>query len=259
MTQENALEKKHKELEETDRFGLDNPRSLVNLVPDKVRSYILEALKSDPYYFNQPENLLYTRLKKESRKPDDTDEMIRQKFWLEYDRVHTFGLKRMHMANVTVGVVPADYFYHWYLRDAKRIAWMLCPPKNVISGYNALFVIGYRRMAEILDREVVNEEGHFDQKLAQLQFNIFQAIDQRLNGTIVQKIEQKTNVTQRTVQVNVNANSKNIINEIEGACVEDLEKEVAFLKKENMLLSGEPVAAVPVAENSLAMIASEEE
>lgn len=242
---DSALELKHKELDEVDRFSLDNPRSIVNLVPDKVRSYILEAIKEYPYFFNKPENLLFQELKAKSRKPDETDEMIRQKFWLEYDRVHAFGLKRMHMANVVVGVCAPDYFYGWYLKDPKRIAWMLCPPKNLMAGWNALFVQGYRRIAEILDVDPIYEDENgykrLDHKLASLQFSIFQTVDARVHGSIIQRVEQKTKVEQKTVNFNVSeSRSREILGAIEGNTVEDLEKEVAILKKENMLLSGAP-------------------
>lgn len=245
MGSDSALERKHKELEEVDRFNLDNPRSIVNLVPEKVQSYILEALKKYPYFFNKPENLLYKELKEQSRKPDETDEMIRQKFWLEYERVHSLSLKRMHMANVVVGVCAPDYFYGWYLKDPKRIAWMLCPPKNLMAGWNALFVQGYRRIAEILECEPTYEDENgfkrLDHKLASLQFSIFQAVDARVNGSIIQRVEQKTKVEQKTVNFNVSEHrSREILGVIEGNTVEDLEREVQILKKENMLLSGQP-------------------
>src|SRR4051812_5211064 len=112
---------------EVDLLTRENPRAVINLVSDQTQAKIFVAVKERPEFFRLDEHAL----KKEAR-PTPTHNRLRLAFWTEFNKVQDTGAERMTMANVYAGVCTRQYFEHYFLNEARNVAWMLCPPASYI-------------------------------------------------------------------------------------------------------------------------------
>src|SRR5882724_11109154 len=193
MNQDKSIEKLHREVEAIDLMSRENPRSVVNLLPEKIREKVWEHFAAHPEYFNKPEGILRQQLKDNHKAPKKIDNVLRLKFWLEYDRVQAFGLKQLNLSVIMGGVVTKEFFHLWYFREVGHVAWLMCPPINYIACLEEAHYQNLEGLSQIANQDVVDEYGKFDHKTAELKIKLFKALDERLHGSIVQhhKVDQK--------------------------------------------------------------------
>lgn len=174
----------------------ENPRSLVNIVPDKVGQAMREAVAKTPDYFSLDEDKLYKLLRRENASPGPTDNRIRLKFWMEYDYAQSQGKRVMDITRIIAGVCSWEYFYAHYLKSPSRVAWMTCMPTGYLIKAEEALEFGLEQMRDLLGQpHEVN--GRVDTKLGELKVKIYNMLDQRLRGAVVQK----------TMSLNVNTTS----------------------------------------------------
>jgi hypothetical protein len=189
----------HVEPVEIDTFSVDNPHSIINLLPRKVVESLLAAKEKYPQYFNKPEKELFKILKADCFVPDRTDDLLRVKFWNEYDRAQVHGTN-MVMAYVTQGVCEKTFFNEIYLFRAPRLAWLLCPPANYAAALDEMLNNAYRNLSEVVRQSVVDDYGKIDLNLAKVQLQIFKELDARKHGAHVQKSLHVHRVTSKPVE-----------------------------------------------------------
>lgn len=236
----NSLEKRHFELEEVEVLNLNNPKSMLNLLPEKIRERVLEVTVSHPEWFNVPEGKLKSLLRSHESKPYEEDEILRSKLWIEYERTHALGLKQINMAMVTSGVCSRDAFHNWVLRSPARVAWLMCVPVNYRARLSEMLYRSQVALQRILQVDPI-ENGEVNMKLAQLQVKIFELLDLRIHGAVVQKhqIEQKT--TTQNLNYNVEASSvKDVVKNVEGDNLEALKARYEALEKQRAGLYFKP-------------------
>lgn len=239
MSQAPVAHKLHKEIEEVDVKDLKNPRSVLMLVPEKLREKMIEAIKARPQWFNLDEGELYHTLDEANQRPKPVDDILRMKFWLEYERVQAFNLDHINFAYITSGVTTRQYFQEFYLRTPSRVAWLLTPPINYAARIDEVHFQAMMSLSEIVRMPVIDSHGKRDLKLAELKLKIFQAMDIRKNGAVVQRIDQ----TNKNLNLNMNASekeAKEIMSHIQGNNVEALEKRYKELVKVDRSLSHIP-------------------
>ncbi len=216
----------------------DNPRSLINMLPEKPRTAIQNALWEEPSYFELDERDLYKKMRDENQSISPTDNRLRLKFWMEYDHAMQFGKKQIDMGRVSAGICSHEYFYGKYLSNPKKVAWLVCPPTGYMIKCNEALEFGLEKMREIL--EVPAKVGDkVDVKLGELQLKILQMLDVRVKGAPVQ----------RNVQINANLHGKAAVavaNAGTRASMEELEaRHKALLKQEQELLNGRAINITP--------------
>lgn len=238
-----ANQMQHKEVQEVEVLNLDNPKSVVSLLPEKVREKVLHAVTNHKEWFNIDEGNLHLELRSNQKRPKAVDDILRMKFWLEYDRAVSHGLTKMNLANVTAGIVSKEFFHSQYLREPSRVAWLLCPPMNYLARLNEIHYQAYCSLSEIIREPTTDDHGNFDLKLAHLKVKIFEIMDARINGPIVQL--HKHDVTNKNLNLNANLTpsaERSLNLQIEEKGVEGLEKKLAQLQRENKILSHLPLA-----------------
>lgn len=229
MPAKNSPEKLRREIEEIHVLEREYPRAVINLLPEEMANKIAEHANKHPEWFNVPEGELRTLLRQYQEKPSRIDNVLRMKFWLEYDRVLSFGLKKMHLPNVTAGAVVHRYFTSWYPKSASRMAWMLCPPLNYLTGLEEMHYSNLETLSELTSLPVVDAHGEVDYKLATLKINLFKAIDERLHGSVIQRHQIDQRIQQR-VEAVPGPTIKDIVGRIEGDNVEALEARLKQLE-----------------------------
>lgn len=247
-------------MQEIDIRDLENPRSVLNLLPEKIKERVQEISQKYPEYFNKSEGELFQLLNNNLTKIKAVDDLLRMKFWVEYDRVQAYQLKALNMSYILAGCVSKDFFYQSYFKDPGRVAWMLCPPVNYIARLEEIHINLLMQLSQMAREPVVDEFGNYNQKLGDQKIKLFQVIDQRLHGSVVQRHQIDQTVSQKTVQVNLSANEAKSFNSAsENYGVEALESKLRDLEKESRTLShlpGEPGATIEVQASQIVESAS---
>jgi hypothetical protein len=236
MALKNLPEKLHQELQEIDLLNRENPRSVVNLLPDKLRERVLEIFLTHKDYFSKPEGELKQLLKDNHKSPKKIDNILRLKFWLEYDRVQAFNKKKMNMSFIMAGLVDTDFFHNWYFREPARVAWLFCPPVNYVACLEEAMYTNLDGLHEIASREIVDRHNNFDHKIASLKIQLFKTLDERLHGSVIQRHQIQE---EKHVKV-VMSDQRNVTAHIEGSNMEALQKRILDLEKQDRTLSHLP-------------------
>lgn len=209
----------------TTLFNSENPVAIINLVSPSIRQRIEDAYAKLPELFSLDEIELGKCLRAEhSYNPSAVDNRLRLKFWFEYDRVVLYqGTKKMIAANFLAGVCTDDFFYNSYLKNTVRVSWLLCPPTSYITKAKEGLDYGLDQIREILQMPI-EVNGRRDLRLAALKITIVKMLDDRVQGSVVQRVEQKT------TQVNVNTTAGEINQIAREMSMEEIERKIAALQ-----------------------------
>ncbi len=167
----------------------DNPRHVLNLVPDAVR----RSMERIP-----AEYLLMDEVELESHAPRQkwtlVDRRLRTAFWIEYARAQDAGTG-MQMTLVYSGTCSRPYFYNTILESKSKLAYIMSPPTNYALAMEEALNFGVMRLREILDFPLytTDKDGieRPDAKVADVILKTVALIDQRVKGAVIQRIEQK--------------------------------------------------------------------
>lgn len=215
--------------QESSTLDLSNPRSVVNLVPERVSRAIQDAASTNPEIFNIDEKDLYKLLKDSNHQPSPTDNRLRLKFWMEYERVQERSEKQMNISNVTAGVCSRELFYDRYLANPHKVAWLLTPPTGYAVKAEEALEFGIEQLRDILDLPHV-VGGRVDTKLGELKAKIVAMLDIRVKGAIVQ----------RSMNLNVNTSNEQVAKAATAATSADLMRQLKELEKQNQRAKNVP-------------------
>jgi hypothetical protein len=215
----------------TDPFQRDSPNAFINLLPHGAAVQILAAYKAKPELFGLTERQLYKLLKDKKARPDPTDNRLRLQFWQEYD-IACQTRKRMFMGRVTAGVCNENYLYEKYMSKPERVAWLTCMPATYDTFLTEALHFGMEQLRDVLELDHVLKNGKIDTKLLELKAKITFALDARKNGGIIQRVEQKQ------MNLNISTSDKKVAQAALGGTMEDMEKRIRQLEKEERKLLG---------------------
>lgn len=151
-------------------FDHDDPRSMINLVPRKMREKIEKMLDPEQggniNYLSWSERKLEAELNKElqrlaidkHRKLESKDYMLRINFWAEYYRAQDTG-SQMLEANITRGISFHEDF-HNRLSIPLYTAWILSAPTNLGMAQEETLMHAMR----LLRRVVTHKESIWEIK-----------------------------------------------------------------------------------------------
>lgn len=170
-----------------DIWNTENPRSVVNLVPEALRLKFEEAFAREPRFFGLDEFGLAKLLRQESLRPTPTDNRIRLKFWHEYDLVQGEERNKMNISAVLAGVCSRPYFEAYYALQPSKVAWLLTPPASYSAVAEEALAFGMEQLREILEMDNRDDRGKLNVKLMELKAKIVAMLDLRVKGAPVQK------------------------------------------------------------------------
>lgn len=201
-------------------WDVENPQSVINLVPESVYSIFMEAKNQFPKLFGLDEKELANSLGKADLKPSATERRLRAAFWLEYDSAIA-NHRKININAVYGNVCTYEIFYSLYRRAPSRVAWLLCPPTKYQVLVESSLALGLEAMDEILELPIIDAKGRVNVKLGELKAKITAMLDQRVKGGITQRLEQKT------LNLNVHGTQK----QIAAMDVDEMEKRIRELER----------------------------
>lgn len=161
---------------------------------------------------------------------DETSRQIRLSFWAEYDKCQAEKLSMVNLDYVLHGVCTNSFFANIFCNQLKNVFYILSVPPNYDKELDDMLQLGLSHLRKILELP-----GN-DAKILNLKFKIFQHIDERKKGSIIQRIDQRS--------VNINKNKTEI--EIKGdspRTLEQIKAEIAALEsaEQILLMPGGPI------------------
>ena len=178
---------------------LENPRSLVNIVPPDMKDAILALPTS---YIEMSED----DLKKMFPDPSALIEQLRRMFWIEFDRA-VEQRTMMNMSNIYPGICSREGF-NKLLKKKENLLWLILPPVEYSHSVEHLLTSGLKRVHEMFTFPLKTREGNFDHKLGELILKATLALDMRVKGGYLQRSMQMTKI--ESTNTNMNSNSLSI-------------------------------------------------
>lgn len=154
-------------------------RSVVNLLPESMQN----TIKIIPEKYR-------AMGEKEARKqfrPTPVMNQLRAQFWMEYNLVQTHQREKMVMANIFAGICTVDYFDGVVIKSKEMLAWMLIPPQHYQALLNEAWDAGMEKLRQIIDTPLYDAKGKLSIQAANLVVKVWQLLDQRKHGSVIQK------------------------------------------------------------------------
>lgn len=206
-------------------FDESDPRSLVNLLPHFVKELVAK-LPTELYEKTEAE--LRSMIFGEDEKEDETSSRLRVAFWDEYDRVQRYEEDQMDMRRVTDRICTPVYLNKRFLSDPLKLAWLLHPPVGYDLNLKEIHLLSLRAMRAAMELPTTDGKGKPNVKLIEAQMKIFQHVDMRIKGAVIQRIDQ------RNLNVNMNADASpevaKEVNRISSMTMEEIEDRIKFLE-----------------------------
>lgn len=177
MAQEDKVEE---EIETgVDIYNSYEARSLINIVPEKLRDCILKVkqkhLKMSEY-----------ELSEEVDMEDPLVLRLRKAFWREYENCQ--AQKRDFNVHAVSALLNMPTHLLWpHLKDPSKMAWILCPPTDYRFGLEEALDVGLNKLRQIVSLPVVGKNGRIDHKAAKLVMEAHKLIEARVFGAVVTK------------------------------------------------------------------------
>jgi hypothetical protein len=179
-------------------FDENNPSSLIN----KVWKPLVPVVRNVALVYSE---LL---LSEEARilafcKPDERDQRLRLTFWDEYG-LACAQKRLMRYQAVMWGNIGPEVWDQVYMKDRKKILFMITQPSSYSSSMRRILDIGVKRLHEIMELPILLKNGSPDNKAIAQILKAFQLVDSRVKGSVVQRMQ----VDQRTLNINADASPK---------------------------------------------------
>lgn len=173
----------------------ENPASLFSVMPEEFQP-LIEAIRLQfPRMCHYPEREL-----RKYCKPDERDNRIRLSFWQEYELSTRMG-KKMSIRAITDGICSKDTWKTYYLQQPKKLLWIVTQPKSYSQTMNALHAQSLERLHQILKLPIKDKQTKKpDVKVIAQMIKIFQLLDLRVKGSIMQRVE----INQKSLNMNMN-------------------------------------------------------
>lgn len=182
-----------------DFLDLTNPQHFINLVPPFLKEAILK-IPNSYFLFNEPQ-LIAEVYKGEP--PLDSDYQMRLAFWEEYDSCFK-TCKPMRAVRIYEGSCSQPHFHRHVVHDVGRLAFIISQPTNVSNRLKYSFHLAMSEMLKILKQPtpINSKTGTPDGKILDVKYKIFEYLDQRLHGSIIQRQQIDT----KNLNVNIDGN-----------------------------------------------------
>ena len=161
-------------------------------------------------------------------KPDERVELLREAFWVEYERSIAQD-RKVQACNVYDGICNRDQWYD-INRNDYRMAYIITPT----AKYEARIQIILKEKAvpilnQILDAQMLTEDGLLDIGIATLKVRVIKQLEDRLKGTPIQRSENKE------FRVNANIKTPDSMEDLKKR-IEDLDGKLASVATTNSYL-----------------------
>lgn len=234
-------------------FNPESPASLSRCLPQDVCARMMDLLSNEITLcslLQDEDDLLYELRAKHNYEPTVNDYRVRFLFWNEYESAWLDGGREMILSNVHSLVCNQKTFNSMFLKQAKRVAFLVCRPAGYQAATRETLLHGMKHLRRILDLPEYDEKGSLNVRLLNLKAKIVAMVDMRVNGAPTQNIKQ--------LNVNVDASSKSLPSDVrtmvQKGDLKSLQNRIAEIEQEIRNESGErgeqPIAAEIVSKDN---------
>lgn len=171
-------------------FDKSEPRALINIVWKEFSEILDRAKFIMPDLFKLSERDI-----KRKTKPDPILDMLRLRFWQEYDRAQLVD-QQMRQVDIIRGLCSKEYWYEKICKDPEKLTWILLPLAGYITRMESSLITAQDEIEDILRlpiRQTLHDKHGkkyevIDSSLIANKIKIWQALDIRVKGAVVQKL-----------------------------------------------------------------------
>lgn len=185
-----------------------NPLALIHMVTESMK----QAIQSVPEQYLGLDSTVY-EAEIADHKLTQTDRRLRMAFWLEYERARRKGVT-MSASRIWEPSCTDEHFYK-AIKNPMKMGYYLIPPVSYSLACKDLLDRSIGVLGKILDE--VARCKKIDSRMADIALKIFNQLDARVNGAVVQRVEQKN------LNLNVDTNKMELT-------LEDVKKKLAELE-----------------------------
>ncbi len=121
----------------------------------------------------------------------DDDYDLKNNLWAEVERAKQL-LIPIDEERVYTGVCSSRCFYEKYLKNKKKLAWLLIPPAAYVSLANGILLQAMDKLKDAMNMPLKDARGVYDTAKVKLFFDIYKRFEDRVHGPIVKQIEKKS-------------------------------------------------------------------
>lgn len=160
--------------------GEGDPFSLMQFVGDALTDAINRV----------PDELLQLseKMVKKIAKPTACDYALRVNFWREFERVMSNGAGKMVTARVFGGACTDGYFYASFLKNPKKVAWLIRPMQTYKRDCEAILHFGTERLKEAMTIPF-KVKGKWQPKNVEIFAKLLKQVEDRVHGMAVQRTQ----------------------------------------------------------------------
>jgi len=163
-------------------------KSALSLLPEEERFIVESHANRTPDIFKLSEKQLVTRMGHAGLSVSATENLLRNRFWLEYDHAVSGSYPKIRLEEVIRGVCSFKFFREAFLSNQYLVAYLMLPPMNFKTKQEETLMYGLDKMREILDLVAIGPTGQIDTKILRAQMAVYQILEKRVQGETVQKI-----------------------------------------------------------------------
>ncbi len=163
-------------------------RAAISLLPAEEQFIVESHATRCPDIFKLSERQLITRMNNAGFEVSSTENLLRNRFWLEYDHAVTGGFPKIRLPEVIRGICSFKFFRETFLSNQYLVAFLMLPPINFKTKQEETLMYGLDKMRAILDLPTVDAAGNIDTKILRAQMGVYQILEKRVQGENMQKI-----------------------------------------------------------------------
>jgi len=173
-------------------FDKSEPRSVYNLVSKEVQASID---KVNPRFWEYS----FKALEKNAR-PDATLSQLRVAFWHQYNETQDKFRPKISLTRVMYGICSKQHFYN-ILQDQIKVAYLLYPTTDYISGMQEMHDLAMREMRKILVMPNKGAKGA-NLPIIKEKIKLFALLENRLRGSVPVRVQRDERHVHAHIQVN---------------------------------------------------------
>jgi hypothetical protein len=164
-------------------------RSALSLLPEEEQFIVEQHIKRSPDLFGMSELVLTNRMRTAGYQVSSTENLLRNKFWLEYDHAVIGSFPRIRLIEVIRGVCSFKFFRETLLGNQYMVAYLMLPPMNFKAKQEETLLFSLDRLRAVLDLPIHKLNGDIDMNVVKAQMGVYQIIERRVQGEVIQKTQ----------------------------------------------------------------------
>jgi len=162
-------------------------QSAISLLPPEERFIIETHTKRNPDVFKMSERNLLNHMSAMGFDPSSTENLLRNRFWLEYDHAVTGGFPSIRINEVIRGVCSFKFFRETFLANQFMVAYLMLPPINFKVKQEETLLFALDKLRQVLDLPSRKPNGDVDMSVVKAQMGIYHILERRVQGEVIQK------------------------------------------------------------------------